>query len=140
VGEARIRAKLGRGGGASFLLFDDVDDSRSTLVALAPAGATPTASEAVEGMTRWRVGASPRALQNSRIWTGSPDALIRPDVKTTPDRRSAKTGSELSAMEALMEDCDVRVLGLGVPVPVNFSPRDVGGCNVVRGDSDALCT
>lgn len=140
VGEARIRAKLGRGGGPSFLLFDDVAASCSTFVALAPAGATATVSEAAEGMTRWRVGASPRALQNSRTWTGSPDALIRPEVKTTPDRRSAKTGSGLSAMEVLREDCDVRVSGLGVPVPVNFSPRVVGGRNVVRGDSDALCT
>jgi hypothetical protein len=140
VGEARIRAKLGRGGGAFFLLFNNVDASCSTLVTLALVGATAAESEAAEGMTRWRVGASPRALQNSRTWTGSPDALIRPEVKTTPDRRSANTGSDLSAVEVLREDCDVRVSGLGVPVPVRFSPRVMGGCNVVRGDSDALCT
>jgi hypothetical protein len=145
VGEARVRAKLGRGGRALFLPFDDADDCRSKLVvplvgAAAAAAAVAAESEA-EGMTRWRVGASPRALQNSRTVTRSPDALIRPEVKMTPDWRSAKTGSALSAMEVLTarrKDCDVRVSGLGV-VPVNWPPRVTRGRKVVRGDSDALC-
>ena len=68
-----------------------------------------------------------------------PVALIRPEVKITPDWRSAKTGSDLSAMETVRGDCDVRVSGLGVGVPVNWSPRVVPGCNVVCGDSTALC-
>ena len=145
VGEARVRAKLGRGGRALFFpLFDDVDVCCSTLGALALVGAVAAAAVSEEGgMTRWSVGASPRALQNSRTVTRSPDALIRPEVKMTPDWRSAKTGSALSAMEVLTTrrgDCDVRVSGLGV-VSVNWSPRVMHGRKVVRGgDSDALCT
>ena len=146
MGEARVRTKLGRawrGGRTLFLLSSVVNACCSTLVTLALVGAaagTAVESEA-EGMTRWRVGASPRALQNSRTVTGSPDALIRPEVKMTPDWRSAKTGSGLSATEVLTtrEDCDVRVSDLGV-VPVNWSPWAMRGRKVVRGDSDALCT
>lgn len=92
---------------------------------------------------RWRVGASPRDLQNSRTLTGSPLALIKPEVKMTPDWRSANTGSALSAMEVLTtreEDCDVRVSGLGAPVNCSPCPWVMRGGNVVRGDSDALCT
>ena len=156
VGEGRVREKLGTGGGgegrAPFLPFDDVDPCCSTLLVVAlavgVAAAAVSLAEAAEGMTRWRVGARPRVLQNSRTVTWSPVALIRPEVKTTPDWRSAKTGSALSATEVLLttvrEDCDVRVSGsgLGVP-PVNWSPRVTPGREVVvrgRGDSDALCT
>jgi hypothetical protein len=100
VGEARVRAKLGRGLRVLSPPYGDVDASCPALAALALVGATPAESEA-DGMTRWRVGASPRAMQNSRTLTRSPDALIRPEVKITPDWRSAKTGSALSAMEVL---------------------------------------
>jgi hypothetical protein len=137
VGEARVREKLGRGGQTHILPFDGDNACCSTLVApLVGASEAAGAESEAEGMTRWRVGASPRALQNSRTVTLSPDALIRPEVKMTPDWRSAKTGSALSATEALTArrgDCDVRVSGLGV-VPVYWSPRIVRGRKVVRGD------
>jgi hypothetical protein len=144
LGEGRVKAKLGRGGRAIFLPFGDVVDACcSTSVALLVGGASTAAESEAEGMTRWRVGASPRALQNSRTLTWSPVALIRPEVKMTPDWRSAKTetGSALSATEVLTarrEDCDVRVVsGSGVPAAVKWSPRVVRGRNVVvRGDSD----
>jgi hypothetical protein len=144
LGEGRVKAKLGREGRPLVLPFGDaVDACCSTSVALLVVGAATAAESEAEGMTRWRVGASPRALQNSRTLTWSPVALIRPEVKMTPDWRSAKTetGSALSAMQVLAtrrEDCDVRVVsGLGVPAPVNWSPRVMRGHNVVvRGDSD----
>lgn len=130
MGEGKVREKLGMKGGGR--------NTSSSTLSVGPVGATAAESEAAEGMTRWRVGASPRFLQNSRTVTRSPVALIRPEVKMTPDWRSAKTGSALSAMEVLStvrEDCDVRVSGLGV---VNCSPRVMPGRNAVRGDSDAL--
>jgi hypothetical protein len=131
VGDGRVREKLGTMGGGRNV-------SSTSLVA--PVRATAAESEASEGMTRWRVGASPHALQNSRTETWSPVALIRPEVNMTPDSLSAKTGSTLSAMEVLTTvrgDCDVRVSGLGVGVPVNWSPLVMPGRDVVREDSDS---
>ncbi len=129
VGEARVRAKDGRGGCSLVVL----------LVGTAAAEGGGGGEDG--GITRWRVGASPCALQNFCTVTRSPVALIRPEVKRTPDWRSAKTGSGLSAMVVLTlrkEDCDVLVRVLGLGVPVYGSPRVKRGGNVVRGVSDTL--
>lgn len=52
-------------------------------------------------MTMWRVGASPRALRNSCAVTRSPEALMRPEEKTTPDARSAKTNADRASLSLL---------------------------------------
>ncbi len=132
MGEARVRAKLGSGGCSLLWL----------VVGVVAVAGCEVGGEGEGGMTMWRVGASPCALQNSRTVTRSPVALIRPEVKMTPDWQSAKTGSGLSAMGVLASrkeyGCDVQVLGLGVVLAIG-SPRVMRGRDVVRGVSDALC-
>ena len=127
MGEARVRAKLGRNADKqlpSFSSSGSSDDACCCFVVVR------------EGMTRRRVGARPRpASQNSCAVMRSPDALIRPEEKTTPDARSANANSNgasstLSAMASREEDRGVQEEVSGV---CWCSPRVTWR----RGDSDS---
>ena len=128
MGEARVRAKLGR-------------DADKQLPSFSSSGFSDKACCCFvvvrEGMTRWRVGARPRpASQKSCAVIRSPDALIRPEEKTTPDARSANANSNgasssLSATASSRdEDRDVQK---GVSGVCWCSPRVTWR----RGDSDS---
>ena len=94
MGEARVRAKLGRDG-----QLPPSSSSSSEGACCCSVVIVVRAAAEGEGMTRWRVGASRRpprvrALRNSCAVTRSPEALMRPEEKTTPESRSAKTRGE----------------------------------------------
>ena len=130
MGEARVRAKLGREADGQMLSLSSSgssDEARCCFVVVKG------------GMTRRRVGARPRPTSlNSCAVMRSPDALIRPEEKTTPDARSANANangasSSLSARETLSkeeEDCEAQEEVSGVSW---CSPRVTWR----RGDSDS---